>query len=218
MIRPTIYPERVKFQLAVLGERGRMLLKASVEYSAEVDGEPRSIEAILTPARLPRQRRHLWGGTMVLADARGERKVVDFLSSLDGEWREDLFAIRRRDELNFLVDGVRRLRGAGVQVSIDRSFEDIMSDKTMRVVMDLTVRHSGMSLFASPLVGDDPVDPLSLDEAVRRGRQWVVSDGKVVRVDEGVDLKLIRDSSQSVHLVGWQDRSKLHGTMRLIRD
>jgi len=218
LIRPTIYPERVKFHVAVFGERGRMLVKASVEYGAEVDGEARSVEAVITPARLPRQRRHLWGGTMVLADARGERKVVDFMSAFDGEWRDDLFAIRRRDELTFLVDGVTRLRAAGVQVSVDRSFGDIMSERSMRVGMDLTVRHSGMSLFASPLVGDAPVDPMSLDEAVRRGRQWVVSDGKVVRVEEGVDLKLIRDSSQRVHLVGWHERSKIHGAMRLIRD
>lgn len=194
------------------------MLKMSVSYSATMDGEIREVEDILTPSRIPRQRRHLWGGTMVMADVRGERKVVDFMSTFQGEWFSDMMVLHRRDEISFLADGVRKLRSAGVVVTLDGDFGDIMSDKSMRLSMDLSIKSGGIVVFAKPLVGDQDVDLMSLEDAVRKGKQWVVSDGKVVRVEDGVDLSLVLSSSNKYHFVPWSERSRVHGTMRLIRD
>jgi hypothetical protein len=143
VIRPTLYPAEIHFALLVFGQRGHMQAQATVDYRATVDGEVRTLRVALTPTTAQRQRRHLWGGTMVMADSVSEQKVVNFLSWFRGKWHEDRYAFEVRDELAFLVDGLPRARGAGIAVDVDPAFKDIMSDQPLRVAMELVAKASG---------------------------------------------------------------------------
>jgi len=218
IVRPTLYPETVKFSFRVFGQRGNAQVQAVVRYSATVQGDQRDLDVILTPSTVHRQRRHLWGGTMVLADAEGERRVVNFLSWFRGKWHEDRYALEGRDELSFLVEGVVRAQGAGIEVNVDPWLKDIMSDRQLRVAMDLAVKSTGFALWTSPMAGEDFVDMGSLLEAKRQKRNWVSSDGRVVRVEDGIDLDLLAETAERARHYPWSDKGRLASALRLVKD
>lgn len=216
--RPTIYPETVKFELRVFGQRGHAHAQAVVRYLSTIQGDTRELSVVLTPATVHRQRRHLWGGTMVLADSDGERRLVNFLSWFRGKWFDDRYSIDAKDELPFLLEGVPRAQGAGVDVSVDPSLRDIMSDRQLRVSMDLAVKSGGFALWTSPMAGEEHVDIGSVLEAKKQRRRWVSSDGKVIKVDEDVDLELLAETAERARYYPWSDKGRLANALRLVRD
>ena len=218
MIRPTLYPAEIHFALLVFGQRGHMQAQATVDYRATVVGEVRTLRVVLSPTTAQRQRRHLWGGTMVLADSVSEQKVVNFLSWFRGKWHEDRYAFEVRDELAFLVDGLPRARGAGIAVDVDPAFKDIMSDQPLRVAMELVAKASGFTLWASPMAGEDFVDVGSILEARKLKRTWVMAEGKVVKIEDGMDLGVLAEAAQKVATFSWEDRAGLASSLRLMRD
>lgn len=218
MIRPTVKPSSSTFYLLVFGERGRILIRCLAEYTGEIGQEEYPIEVILSPSRIPRQRRHLAKGTMLQADMVSERRLVDFVSWWKGRWQDDYYHLDPRAELDFLVEGLPRARGAGVRVDVGPDFADIVSPDRLRVLLDVVAKGSGLLVHSDTLVGHDVVSQFALGEAKRLKRKWVALGGKVVKVDEAVDLGLLYDSAGQMAFVPWEDKGKLVGALQLIRD
>lgn len=218
MIRPTVKPSSSTFYLLVFGERGRILIRCLAEYTGEIGQEEYPVEVILSPSRIPRQRRHLAKGTMLQADMVSERRLVDFVSWWKGRWQDDYYHLDPRAELDFLVEGLPRARGAGVRVDVGPGLTDIMSSDRLRVLLDVVAKGSGLLVQSDTLVGDEIVSQFALAEAKRLKRKWVAIRGQVVNVDEAVDLGLLYDSAGQMAFVPWEDKGKLVGALQLIRD
>lgn len=219
MIRPSVRPSSSRYRILVFGQRGHLLVQAAVDYAADVRGQEVVISAILSPSLLPRQRRHLGSGVMLESEAENEQKVVNFLSWWKGRWGRDTFELDPKSELDFLIEGLPRARGAGIHVEVDPSItEDMMSTDKIRVTMEVVAKSDGLLVQSDTMVGDGRISPFAMAEARRLKRSWLAHQGRAVSIDSGVDLDLLGDSAGKMTFVSWNDKSKLVGSLRLIRD
>jgi len=156
---------------------------------------------------------------MLECESENEQKVVNFISWWKGKWHRDRFELDAKSELDFLVEGLPRARGAGIHVEVDPSItEDMMSPDKIRVTMEVVAKADGLLVQSDTMVGDGRISPFSMAEARRLKRSWLAHQGRAVSIDSGVDLDLLGDSAGKMTFVSWNDKSKLVGSLRLIRD
>lgn len=220
LTRPTVYPIDTRFFVVVFGEWGRMMVKAVVMYRGEVGDREASIEAVLTPRRLPRQRRHLLDGTMVMADMAGERRLVDFVSWWKGTWEEDHFALSMRSELDFVLEGIPRMQAAGINVEVDRhiSERDIMSPHPVYLALDVVAVPGAFVATTRAVVGDEDASDLELDRALEKKRRWIKHNGKVAYLSQSTQLTKEVCEALGMKGVTWENKEVLVNMLRAVSD
>lgn len=219
MLRPTVQPTEATFRLLVRGQRGHLSVRASVSYQADYGDKSYQLQdVVLSPDLLPRTRRHLGDGVMLAADTVGEQRIVDFVSWWRGRWERDRFIIDPKFELDFLVEGIPRARGAGVRIEIDPTIGDTVSSEKLRVALEVVARGGGLLVRSETMAGQSPVGMFAMEEARRLKRSWVAHEGLAIRAGDDADLTLLAESAGRQTFVPWTDKSRLLKSMGLIRD
>lgn len=242
MPRPTLTPVSYQLVFRILGQRGSLIVQPCAEATLDPydhrlkaaigepladdsgDSEPARKHVFLSPLRptsltaARSERRYARRGVFYYVNEAADRQAIDFVQWWPGEWVEAGYRLRPSAELDFLIEGVKRLVESSARVEIAPALREVWLPSPLQAEVDLEVQGNQLALRVTPYAGDMLVSPVALAETVGKGRTWTSVRGKAVAIPPGLDVQLLHRASEAPSFVTLDKRDQLLFALRLMGD